>query len=271
MYYKYFAQRTDGYRTYSRDNFELYSSMRSSTATWELNILSRLSNVFVSSINDRKLLPKLVFVVADADITNYWLDKNVKSNKDLEIAVNKSINWIMKQHGRSIETHKERMPEKAKKPQFPQIIWNEAPLHKNFCDNEYREIFNRAVNNTAFYHDNTWSLNLKKGWDEEDSSLVLPVDSRLTASGSKTYWEAIDKTVKYVDTILMKKVEKPKKSQSNEALKSTREMDDCHRTPHRSTHYDRYHWNKNEDHHRPKRRHSNNRKHRDRHSAHRRR
>ena len=76
-----------------------------------------------------------------------------------------------------------------------------------------RSKFNRALNTAASFHDNTHVLELKKGWDMRDSSLFLKEESRYTSTGLTTYWEAVDKTVKYTDTILFKKLEKREKQQ----------------------------------------------------------
>ena len=57
------------------------------------------------------------------------------------------------------------------------------------------------------YHINTYSLELKKVWDESDSSLYASKDKKLTANDYLTYWEAVDRSIKYANTLLMKKEE----------------------------------------------------------------
>ena len=110
------------------------------------------------------------------------------------------------------------------------MVWIEAPTHCNFPDNNVREMFNRALGNSALYSENTWALRLKKIWDASDTSLFLQQQQRFTNEGYKTYWEAVDKTVRYADTILFKKVLKPLKTGT--ASKNPKE--------------DKYHWHRPE-------------------------
>ena len=65
-----------------------------------------------------------------------------------------------------------------------------------------------------------YSLKLKTIRDTEDSSIFLSSEQRFTASGYCTYWEAVDKTIKYADTILMKKIQKGKPKHHNTYDKS---------------------------------------------------
>ena len=77
-----------------------------------------------------------------------------------------------------------------------------------------RNNFNKAVNMTALVHDNTWSLQLKKIWDPQDTSYFIEEQKKFTANGLHAYWEAIDKTIRYADMILFKKQNKPKPKQT---------------------------------------------------------
>ena len=57
-------------------------------------------------------------------------------------------------------------------------------------------------------HANVYTLALKKVWDEKDKNLFM---SRFTAEGYKYYWEAVDKTIRYFDSVILKKNDKWKK------------------------------------------------------------
>ena len=74
--------------------------------------------------------------------------------------------------------------------------------------------FNKALEDTAKLHGNTWSLPLKKAWNAQDSELFLQDRNRFTAVGYRTYWEAVDHTVCYFDSVLLKKQLKNSKSRS---------------------------------------------------------
>ena len=51
-------------------------------------------------------------------------------------------------------------------------------------------------------------LHLKKIWNPEDSKLFIEESNRFTALGFQTYWEAIDCTVKFCDTTILRRVAK---------------------------------------------------------------
>ena len=116
----------------------------------------------------------------------------------------------MTEHDKLISTQKEYLPMKAKKHDYPHIVWIEAPEHVNFNNNLLRSKFNRSLHTAASFHDNCHVLELKKIWDGKDRTLYLSPESRFTADGYNCYWEAVDKTGKFADTILFKKLEKKK-------------------------------------------------------------
>ena len=101
-----------------------------------------------------------------------------------------------------------------------------------------RQKFNHALSTAALLNENTWSLKLKKIWDSHNHSLYNKEDDKYTVEGIKTYWEAVDQTIKYADTILIKRpAAKPKTStqdKSNNNSFNNREMQPKN---------DQYHWN----------------------------
>ena len=104
-----------------------------------------------------------------------------------------------------VATQKESLPTKAKKTNEPVFIWIWTPIHRKFVNNHQREKFWICLEKCAAYHDNTYSLKLKKVWDKNDVSLFNNDDKKFTAAGFKAYWIAIDTMVKYADTLLLKK------------------------------------------------------------------
>ena len=94
--------------------------------------------------------------------------------------------------------------------------------------------FGRALENEAEYHALTYALALKKGWDFNDTSLFNKEDKKFTSDGYISYWNAVDKTIWFCDTLLMKKEMRKKEKQNKEK--------DAH------MHRDKYHWSRNEYH-----------------------
>ena len=78
-------------------------------------------------------------------------------------------------------------------------------------------------------------LMLKKVWDSQDTNLYIQESRRFTASGLKAYWEAIDRTVRYFDSIVLKKradlrkVQKPGRQHHHDQRDHTDRF--CWKTP----------------------------------------
>ena len=134
------------------------------------------------------------------------------TGNDWSKRIGRAINWIMNEFDKLVSIQKDYLPTRAKRSTYPQILWIEAPHHENFLNNLARQRFNTALETVAQFHENTTVLKLKKIWDEHDSTLFSRLENRYTADGLKSFWDAVDKTIKYADTILLKKVEKPQKN-----------------------------------------------------------
>ena len=122
------------------------------------NVLSRLRNSLAKTITKQKLFPKFIVVVPDVDIMTCFDFGKLKDNDDnIRKQVTKVIQWLMTEFGRLVESQKEYLPGKAKKPGFPTFIWIAASSHKNFRDNPIREMFNDALEAVSLHHDNVSS------------------------------------------------------------------------------------------------------------------
>ena len=190
--------------------------------------------MLVSALTDQKMPPKFVVVVPDDDTLTIVEDPH----EDLEViteAMKHVMNWLMQQYTRIIESYNEYIPSKAKR--IPFFIWIEAPLHVNFKNNEWRKCFNEALRSTSALHENNAVLELKKIWDPDNTSLYLLREARFTSDGLRFYWEAVDKTVKFADTILMKKLASKKDKQKNSGQSQVTSKQSYQK-------HDKYHWYK---------------------------
>ena len=163
------------------------------------NTISRLRNTLVKAIESDPLLPKFILIVCDDDIIKFF-------GTDVQESITKAVNYIMVEHNRTIMTHKEYLQKRSKKVGYPQFIWIQAPLHVNFANNSSRVKFNSTLETAAKKHDNVHTLQLRKGWDDEERNLYSYESRRFTSQGLVTYWNAVDKTTKYVDTIYFRKI-----------------------------------------------------------------
>ena len=93
-----------------------------------------------------------------------------------------------------------------------------APLHDNFRNNSLRYKFNKSLEECCRLHANTSTLFLKQVWDPKNSCLFLGQSQRFTAEGYRCYWEAVDRTVRYFNSVVLKKqldLKKSKKAFNN--------------------------------------------------------
>ena len=93
----------------------------------------------------------------------------------------------------------------------------------------------------AKYHDNTYSLELKKIWDPNDPTLFCKIDRKYTAQGYTAYWEAVDKAVKYAETLLFKKEAKKMANKKAMLAKSSIRTSKKTLTTYRD---DKFHWHR---------------------------
>ena len=132
---------------------------------------------------------------------------------------NRILNYVMSEHERAIAACKEYLPAKCLHANYPQILWIQAPNHDYFGNNQERDKFNRALEEVVKIHPNVTTLMLKKVWNPKDSNLFLEHSSRFTTTGYFHYWEAIDRTVRYFDSVMLKKHEKVKSTKNSTCQK----------------------------------------------------
>ena len=71
-------------------------------------------------------------------------------------------------------------------------------MHDEFNNKEFslRYKFNKSLEEVAKLHNNVYTLALKKVWDPKDINLFSAEYNRYTNEGYRSYWEAVDKTVR---------------------------------------------------------------------------
>ena len=113
----------------------------------------------------------------------------------------------MMEHDRSVASFKDFVSARSLHADHPQIPWIQLPMHDLFPDNGLRYKFNKSLEEIARLHNNVYTLALKKVWDSKDTSLFIrEFDAgRFTSIRLKTYWEAVDRTVRYFGSVILKK------------------------------------------------------------------
>ena len=148
----------------------------------------------------------MIVVVPDDDLLNFINGRQYRSGISIEIG--KVLDWLMKEHNRVIEIQKDFLPAKSKRVNYPHFVWIEPPIHRNFNNKFMREKFVRCLHTAADLHDNVSVLKLKKIWDDSDNALFNKKSQCYTANGLNTSWEAVDCTLKFCDSTILKGIAK---------------------------------------------------------------
>ena len=198
-----------------KERFEIYGFNNNKDASEDDNTISRFRNNIVGAMRDQPILPKFMVIVPDDDIIKFIKKREPEAANEVGFA--RAIKWLLCQIDRLIMTQKDFLPTKCKRPGEPTVVFIQPPIHDKFKNNGMRIAFNNALSKEVTYHDNVYALEMKKMWDPSDSSLYNRTDCKYTAKGYSSYWDAVDKTVRFADTLLLKKEER----KNNRNQKST--------------------------------------------------
>ena len=214
-FHQYFqARQVSDYMGYVKSHFDTTGFFNNSFSSDNPNVISHMANLMVNAMgtvnNCNKLypLPKLVVVVPDEDLVKEFFNHDGAVSKSIK----RILNFIMTEHSRAIATFKEHLSAKCMRQDYPHILWIQPPTHDNFSkiSNSLRSKFNYCLEEVVKMHDNVSTLMLKKVWDGKDNNLFLSSCNRFTTDGLKSYWEAVDRTVHYCDSIALKRSDKSK-------------------------------------------------------------
>ena len=215
----YYQQAYDNEdQAYCKYNYEVSAYMNDAKLSIDQNVVSRIRNLMVGATNAQVRFPKIIVMVPDDDIVNYVSDGTTNG---IRKPLTKVLEWIMKEHNRIIAAMKDILPKKAKQDTYPHIIWIEPPMHKDMSVKmvKLHEKFGSVLQEVAKYKDGVSVLALKKLWDPEDTNLFVKHSQRFTASGYKKYWDAVDRTVRFCDTTILRRLAKTEFNNSD--FKST--------------------------------------------------
>ena len=168
------------------------------------SVLSRIRNCLVYAINANYLLPKAIVFVVDIDlvkVVNF-------SGYGISVLLGKLMEWLGNEIIKILAAYKDKLPKKAIREGYPQVLWIEPPLNKNFGkeDNFKRKKFSAAIDKICKLFQNMTVLQLRKIWDYEDSNLFLAEAHRFTAEGYNLYFQAVDAVLKLWDNYLCQKI-----------------------------------------------------------------
>ena len=201
--------------TFIADNFQTSVYASDSFTTNNPFAISRIRNALVTAMNQAKYTPKIIAFILENDVSNTVLTGNtVEISPDiLRNTFEKLIKYLIRETERLRECFLENLPSKAKKQDdMPYILWVISTQHKNYPDNARRKIFSTALINSTKGKENSITLQLKQIWDQWDNNLFASHNHCFTESGFYTFWEAVDRTIRFCDSTIerrrIKKIEK---------------------------------------------------------------
>ena len=184
-------KKVKNYDFFIKDNFDVTSFCSSRYCDKNQNVLSRVYNMMVNTLNKEKSLPKFVVILLDVELLNY-LDY---TGHQMATLLGNWVEWLINGISDMIETKKNYLPKKAKREEEPAIYWNELPLHQNFDQNVARSLYNATLGSVIKTKSQMRLMKIKEIWDGTNDALV--VNNRLTADGMAIYWKALDNTFKF--------------------------------------------------------------------------
>ena len=232
---QYFKAKEWKGMNYVQQNFEVYSTFSSKHTSTDNNAVSRLCNLLVKAIQDNIILPKFIVIVLVDDLVNFIGINH--QNTEAGQSISRILNNIMSEQQKLILAQKDYLSTKAKKDNFPLIIWMQSPTHQEFPNNDDRKLFNSCLTDVVKFFLNTCTLEMCKCWDQDNLNYYVGNYNRFTTDGLTTYWNSITYTVKFANTLLWKYYENKQWLTSSAPTWQSRKFDQ-----HGTRNTDRYHW-----------------------------
>ena len=168
-----------------------------------LNSIARTFNIY------RYVIPKWIVIIPETDL--------IRSVEYTEFGVSGTygtiIEYMMKEVNNMVKTFlRNDSSLKNNRYNHPFIVWIEPVLHSGFTDNALRVKFIRSMHNAAQGQERMVILSLKQSWKENDSTLIQPSLKILNQKGLNLYCTALDNTLRFADTKVMRNYGLPLKN-----------------------------------------------------------
>ena len=202
---QYFQSDDSPIQLYMCDNYDVKVFQDNSLAVVD-SAAARIYNQVVEAIQKNGLLPKAIVIVLDEAIIK------MVNHKDYGISeiYGAIIKNMMVGIHHLVLSHKEALPAKSNKFNYPTILWSLTPLNRNFPENwnTYRRKFNNCLEACSVLYGEMQILRLKKFWDYNDETLIR--DRKFTANGYQMLWNSIYSAFQHWDTFMFSKSLKQK-------------------------------------------------------------
>ena len=165
-------------------------------------IISNLSKACSTSQNKFPTIPKWIIFVLEDDLINSisYTQYGVSAAYGiiLQYIMNK-CDEIVKKCFYNVQPP---LPKNVNRHQYPYIVWIEPTLHTGYRNSHLRTKLIRSMHNISQFHDNTVVMPLRQQWSHSQRDLVH--NGQLSPRGAEKLWQAIDSTIKFVETKVMR-------------------------------------------------------------------
>ena len=117
------------------------------------------------------------------------------------------IDYMMRQINEQIKQFMgTNLPPKATKYNTPHVLWVEPTLHTQYTNNDLRIKFIRSLHiaSSSSSQQRMVVLPLRQNWDDTEKKYIQQNIRQLNPTGLLNYCRALDKTIKFAETKLMR-------------------------------------------------------------------
>ena len=207
----------------------MFDSSLSSNQNW----LSRILNSFIRGDNTEILLPKIVVVILEDDLT-----ENI--NRHISYIYGVMVHWLSSELNKCVSNHKDHVPPRAKRADYPTFIWLAPTQNINYNNNEKRAKMEKTLKTMLDVPKSHIMMRLIKVWEFSDQNAFR--NGHMTELGFNKFWKSVDSAIQFWDRHLA--------PQSNKTFNTGLNQTEPSFTMKKSFSNDKFHWNK--DQHRPR-------------------
>ena len=170
--------------------------------TTENNRLVRITNSLIKAMKDEAAVPKILVVVLEDDIIRYVNFNDYR----VTTLFGRVIEFLSTTVRQVIDQFKEQyLPTRAKKEQYPMIIWITPTIHMHYRNNNLcRKFANEMESQVPTNHHAFCSDVL---WNSQSPAVVNDMTGKMIPAGIRRYWHAVDRLIRYANTYFFDSVQ----------------------------------------------------------------
>ena len=173
-----------------RKNFDI-KWFASTKVDLNRSVIGWIKNQFAKAIAEEKLFPKLMILIPNCDMINNLVTEKFGVSE----IYSRIIHWLAAEINKFVEIHKEGLPTKSVKADYPSFVWIPPAQNVNFANNALRNKFAKSLKTSLEVLPNHMMLKLIKLWDYGDTSLAK--DDAYTVLGYKQFWQSLDSVIHF--------------------------------------------------------------------------